>query len=189
MEDGHWQRVHLCSTCSYSVLILIVMEDGHWLHLGVHLPCGGGLNPYCKEDGHWPVESDFCDELRFKVLILIVMEDGHWRSCGRCTSSVLANVLILIVMEDGHWQWVRRCSLLCLQSLNPYCNGRWSLTKIICQQTAKNMRCLNPYCNGRWSLTAGRTRHSRHASPVLILIVMEDGHWQHRRLYYAMDWC
>ena len=61
------------------VLILIVMEDGHWLSQSFTV-CG-----------------------RDCVLILIVMEDGHWRE-KKQKEWIKTYVLILIVMEDGHWQ-------------------------------------------------------------------------------------
>ena len=37
--------------------------------------------------------------------------------------------------------------------LNPYCNGRWSLTDKVETSVSDDMDSLNPYCNGRWSLT------------------------------------
>ena len=39
----------------------------------------------------------------------------------------------------------------------------------------KMTACLNPYCNGRWSLT-GVICNVHKEFAVLILIVMEDGH-------------
>ena len=63
---------------SNEVLILIVMEDGHWLITK-------------KANGR-----------KYIVLILIVMEDGHWHNI-KYFNSILPKVLILIVMEDGHW--------------------------------------------------------------------------------------
>ena len=114
-----------------------------------------------------------------KVLILIVMEDGHWRWARQSPLKALKSVLILIVMEDGHWQYAKIDSLLQGCRLNPYCNGRWSLTgenfeywkdcfggvlilivmedghwQLLFTHLHKNMGSLNPYCNGRWSLTA-----------------------------------
>ena len=62
-----------------------------------------------------------------------------------------------------------------LNRLNPYCNGRWSLTMV--EPTAgKSFNCLNPYCNGRWSLTLVKFVDKDRYVEVLILIVMEDGH-------------
>ncbi len=40
------------------------------------------------------------------------------------------------------------------------------------------MQSLNPYCNGRWSLTTDWNNWPKRILTVLILIVMEDGHWQ-----------
>ena len=62
------------------------------------------------------------------VLILIVMEDGHWRADSDLDITVAAGVLILIVMEDGHWRSEGRSLQRVSMGLNPYCNGRWSLT-------------------------------------------------------------
>ncbi len=62
------------------------------------------------------------------------------------------------------------------EGLNPYCNGRWSLTKI-CVKFGETMYWrLNPYCNGRWSLTRMLEHNEEMMDHVLILIVMEDGH-------------
>ncbi len=46
------------------------------------------------------------------------------------------------------------------KSLNPYCNGRWSLT-LDDAMYGENPVGLNPYCNGRWSLTLAKAQHSR----------------------------
>ena len=43
-------------------------------------------------------------------------------------------------------------------SLNPYCNGTWSLTKLGDKTPKELYECLNPYCNGTWSLTANFVR-------------------------------
>ena len=43
-------------------------------------------------------------------------------------SCSILQVLILIVMEDGLVQYMRGLRILILQSLNPYCSGRWSRT-------------------------------------------------------------
>ena len=108
-------------------------------------------------------------------------------------------VLILVVMEDGLWQGWEGVNLSGRDSLNPCCNGRWSLTVWyfsktsfrgdLCLNPCCNGRwsltsvcpclawrnCLNPCCNGRWSLTIWHTQ-IRHLC-VLILVVMEDGLW------------
>ncbi len=104
-------------------------------------------------------------------------------------------------MEDGHWQKKLTDIKIRVNSLNPYCNGRWSLThsqtKIgwyppvlilivmedghwLTKDSIKSSylsKGLNPYCNGRWSLTVMIKKDLSVLCKVLILIVMEDGHW------------
>ena len=63
----------------YSVLILILLEDGLWQI------------------------AEFRTSLRTIVLILILLEDGLWLAykCEDNTGNV--KVLILILLEDGLW--------------------------------------------------------------------------------------
>ena len=63
----------------------------------------------------------------------------------------------------------------CYACLNPYCNGRWSLTLLTMWASWRD-KGLNPYCNGRWSLTLTLKSEIEEYEKVLILIVMEDGH-------------
>ena len=105
------------------------------------------------------------------------MEDTHWvilddfvRNCNR--------VLILIVMEDTHWGVSGRPSQVNQHgSLNPYCNGRYSLRVEIPCVSGKFFSSLNPYCNGRYSLSKTKWPFITSFGLVLILIVMEDTHW------------
>ena len=86
-----------------------------------------------------------------------------------------------------------------MDSLNPYCNGRWSRTAVFLYCSVHNCRVLilivmedglvrlhyisqfliiqslNPYCNGRWSRTYIPNIGRGIKINVLILIVMEDG--------------
>ena len=47
--------------------------------------------------------------------------------------------------------------------------------KVVAREDWEANEGLNPYCNGRWSLTVD-LEAERSISLVLILIVMEDGH-------------
>ena len=60
--------------------------------------------------------------------------------------------------------------------LNPCCNGRWSLTAHRGMDSGCAGLCLNPCCNGRWSLTDASSVQPK-VYTVLILVVMEDGLW------------
>ena len=66
-----------------AVLILIVMEDTHWVVAHFKL-----------------LQKDW-------VLILIVMEDTHW-GIPTIGKEEDISVLILIVMEDTHWVWLKQ---------------------------------------------------------------------------------
>ena len=61
-------------------------------------------------------------------------------------------------------------------SLNPYSNGRYSLSfKEDSHRIHK--RSLNPYSNGRYSLSDNNFRGTWKTADVLILILMEDTLW------------
>ena len=60
--------------------------------------------------------------------------------------------------------------------LNPYCNGRYSLSKAN-RRLRRMTNRLNPYCNGRYSLRRSSFGWDKSSHRVLILIVMEDTHW------------
>ena len=66
-----------------------------------------------------------------RVLILIVVEDGLVLGLEKMLKQDVG-VLILIVVEDGLVQQ-KHISTTCfhLESLNPYCSGRWSRTDLI----------------------------------------------------------
>ncbi len=134
------------------VLILVLMEDGLWLH-------------HSHDAGHLPV----------LVLILVLMEDGLWQQ-RRSIYNTGNRVLILVLMEDGLW----RQSVLILykiaKSLNPCFNGRWSLT-ISFVRDDNGEYSLNPCFNGRWSLTTNHNLRTRKTVYVLILVLQEDGLW------------
>ena len=85
-------------------------------------------------------------------------------------------VLILVVMEDGLWLRRSQRSRRSSGSLNPCCNGRWSLTLFGKTFKVITEKRLNHCCNGRWSLT-GQWYYRKKCQCVLILVVMEDGLW------------
>ena len=86
------------------------------------------------------------------VLILIVMEYLLWQLIGKTMARIRDWVLILIVMEYLLWLRNSYYGWLPNQSLNPYCYGISSLTRIYLYN--KNLKpSLNPYCYGISSLT------------------------------------
>ena len=48
------------------------------------------------------------------------------------------------------------------------------LVLISCKNLTKARECLNPCCNGRWSRT-NKIKNNSIVAAVLILVVMEDG--------------
>jgi len=60
-------------------------------------------------------------------------------------------------------------------SLNPCCNGIWSVTVLKYQSLEKAGNSLNPCCNGIWSVTSYQSGNSHFFFKVLILVVMEYG--------------
>ncbi len=103
MEDALWRFWWMVWGNIQKVLILVVMEDALWQLISVGM----------KMDRN--------------VLILVVMEDALWQSttAGGCSHGV---VLILVVMEDALWLLFFGRRRENVESLNPCCNGRCSLT-------------------------------------------------------------
>ena len=132
-----------------AVLILVLMEDTHWAIME---------------------KKNVIESL---VLILVLMEDTHWvkKSSGRRSKKVL----ILVLMEDTHWE-VRVEDPKNLLSLNPCFNGRYSLRKVRVEDPKPN-KGLNPCFNGRYSLSYTYYNEKKTRKSVLILVLMEDTHW------------
>ncbi len=64
-----------------------------------------------------------------------------------------AQVLILIVMEDTLWEAVALEQFNKVNNgLNPYCNGRYSMSYFRNHIFTIINQSLNPYCNGRYSM-------------------------------------
>ena len=83
-------------------------------------------------------------------------------------------VLILIVMEERIGsEGVEFKSLVIMNSLNPYCNGRKNRMKKS-SLNSKNQKSLNPYCNGRKNRIEVYFFILITWESVLILIVMEE---------------
>ena len=155
MEDTHWALVDKGLIHSHRVLILVLMEDTHWVfqnsreaYVTVCLnPCFNGRYSLSY---HWTWWQSCC-----LVLILVLMEDTHW-----VTKKIMFNdkycVLILVLMEDTHWDMK--------------------------QFDFENLACLNPCFNGRYSLRSGCPKLILNLSPVLILVLMEDTHWENIKL-------
>ncbi len=129
MEDALWRKLTVQSVTERLVLILVVMEDALW-----QCPCPlcrwgyWGLNPCCN--GRCSLTVSWVRVFwKRRVLILVVMEDALWPSC-RIRNHLDDKVLILVVMEDALWQNVSISRETLIDSLNPCCNGRCSLTII-----------------------------------------------------------
>ena len=162
-----------------------------------------GLNPYCF--GLWSLRLSRHSFMKRRqpVLILIVLDYGHWAD-DDLVAELKRRVLILIVLDYGHWAHTRllksteqrrlnpycfglwslrkRCELMAsfLLSLNPYCFGLWSLSKLFFTYGAKTGG-LNPYCFGLWSLRYMTCKVLDSRGRVLILIVLDYGHWDLQR--------
>ena len=61
----------------------------------------------------------------------------------------LLSVLILVVMEYTQWA-AQRTNFVALSSLNPCCNGIYSMSKKKVWMSGK--QSLNPCCNGIYSM-------------------------------------
>ena len=120
-------------------------------------------------------------------------------------------VLILVVMEYTQWafsqakDWSKwslnpccngiysmRCVIafsLALLSicLNPCCNGIYSM-RVFSFHQKQNLFCLNPCCNGIYSMRHRDCNSKLYA--VLILVVMEYTQWEQRLTYplYKAFW-
>ena len=130
------------------------------------------------------------------------MEDAHWEDIGYGWRRRYNVVLILILLEDAHWgssldyaskrgkdclnpYFIGRCSLRLgrwtiqsmLLCLNPYFIGRCSLRSLNTLRTRPTDMRLNPYFIGRCSLRQ-QLRCRVHERRVLILILLEDAHWE-----------
>ena len=124
MEDTHWGLANR-SGISTPVLILVLMEDTHWvIFMMVNFCLIVGLNP--------------CFNGRYSLSTM--WNRLHWLCC----------VLILVLMEDTHWVG-NSLNTIFYSGLNPCFNGRYSLSslRVFCLQVF--LASLNPCFNGRYS--------------------------------------
>ena len=154
MDDGLWgtqktlvDTVHIClNPCCcgwwslsppesfiimafpWSVLILVVVDDGLWVRWIVTQRGG-----------------------QSSVLILVVVDDGLWVRNPFTQGLQFADVLILVVVDDGLWAYWREVYKEFTESLNPCCCGWWSLRRNPFTQGLQ-FAGLNPCCCGWWSL-------------------------------------
>ena len=154
MEDTHWGLLCRLYVWQFQVLILVLMEDTHWVLWRAKRLCLIVLILVLMEDTHWDA-SGFCNA--WKLIRLNPCFNGRYslstqrihtdwgrqslNPCfnGRYSLSADGNrildaagnpvVLILVLMEDTHWVQdychVNRRG----NSLNPCFNGRYSLSK------------------------------------------------------------
>ena len=130
MEDALWGVKLTTKKQKLWVLILIVLEDALWEKKSVFILKSLliRLNPYCI--GRCSLSLRIMTEKNsWIVLILIVLEDALW-AYNKTQVIPYKNVLILIVLEDA--LWANRISDMVYvdKSLNPYCIGRCSLSRI-----------------------------------------------------------
>ena len=88
---------------AFFVLILVVMEYTQWGKANLDMSLSG------------------------KVLILVVMEYTQWECDFQCRK-MGKKVLILVVMEYTQWAFSRKVKWKILISLNPCCNGIYSMS-------------------------------------------------------------
>ena len=145
--NGRWSLTRSSGRGCHFFLGLNPCCNGRWslTKLGLNYR-DLSLNPCCN--GRWSLTDSWLRKKNVCVLILVVMEDGLWQAFVVCNK--LGLVLILVVMEDGLWLSYNFQNGVS-ESLNPCCNGRWSLTLARAIPSASSS--LNPCCNGRWSLT------------------------------------
>ncbi len=113
---------------AFSVLILVLMEDGLWLFVTKKgAKAFDSLNPCFN--GRW--------SLTLMKMLLMIVTIISLNPCfnGRWSLTMKANlfascvqVLILVLMEDGLWQRGTKGESENYFGLNPCFNGRWSLT-------------------------------------------------------------
>ena len=157
--NGIWSQTKVASIFSTFGLRLNPCCNGIWsLTYGSVLRTSlyeSSLNPCCNGIWSLTTAANVVRTLRADVLILVVMEYGLWP--GRKTHNSSANtVLILVVMEYGLWQErllcrrLRRSRVLILVVME---YGLW-LMQFMCMTIVMS---LNPCCNGIWSLTYDKT--------------------------------
>ena len=105
------------------------------------------------EDGHWVTTKDLIGDLENCLNPCFC---GRWslRRPSRQNIASYAIVLILVFVEDGHWVGSPSMMLSNKASncLNPCFCGRWSLSQAMEYSKPTNLPCLNPCFCGRWSL-------------------------------------
>ena len=106
------------------------------------------------EYGRWELAVASQKVTQLFVLILVVMEYGRWEDVIGAFKTWKDEVLILVVMEYGRWDIL---------------NEGVNLT---------NCRSLNPCCNGIWSVGSPAVFKKYRKELVLILVVMEYGRWE-----------
>ena len=78
MEDTHWVHKLKFILWQVWVLILVLMEDTHWVSLSLDKPVRGyGLNP-CFNGRYSLSAFIIAIDIHIVVLILVLMEDTHW---------------------------------------------------------------------------------------------------------------
>ena len=110
------------------VLILVVMEYTQWDY----------GNSEIRENEH--------------VLILVVMEYTQWER-QLCSMHLSKFVLILVVMEYTQWVPTDETEPTSTLSLNPCCNGIYSMSSKAKLQRVVYYISLNPCCNGIYSMS------------------------------------
>ena len=135
------------------VLILILMEDTLWDYPRCKgWWCACVLILILLEDTLWVAQYGKQQLDERQVLILILMEDTLWGRKDWYLCGVQQQVLILIIMEHALWVSLTMCMY-----------SHWT--------------CLNPYSNGRYSMSMKQRLSFNEVWQVLILILMEDTLW------------
>ena len=151
MEYTQWGKGKRFFDEKAVVLILVVMEYTQWAPTKMAMKHSQSLNPCCNGIYSMRFEQFAALNDTQKVLILVVMEYTQWdiRTFDKTVEEI---VLILVVME--YTQWVTQAKYACLK-----------------------LRSLNPCCNGIYSMRIMQIANNFSERSVLILVVMEYTQW------------
>ena len=85
-------------------------------------------------------------------------------------------------MEYTQWVFCIKKRSNTKRSLNPCCNGIYSMSEVE-EQEQEVIMGLNPGCNGIYSMSSRKTVGRVDVEQVLILVVMEYTQWEEKHEY------
>ena len=155
MENTLWDIGGSLIVEFIDVLILIIMENTLWvrtMHL-ISLMKGWVLILIIMENTLWAFKQRVLLFNTLKVLILIIMENTLWVKNEYVKFCWISSVLILIIMENTLWVEIINHIEKIEKSLNPYYNGKYSMSGDSIPELTLDALCLNPYYNGKYSMS------------------------------------